>query len=214
MDDHLCTGTAVTGLVDSPLYCHTEDVETMEQIPRRITHADSAGQAVEKAASASLALCQELRAHYAGVATLAAWLDARPTLLLDDDASAAITPLLVHAFRPGRAGFGQGATLPDSLGKCIEESRSLVTRLDEAIRRTIPQTRAAIALDDPLLAKAKAVLAEHNSLTSLERDYQAITSFTALLEGQPWGMEFLEGTDNPWVDLSPRHAPPPESPLP
>ncbi|MFT7022395.1 MAG: hypothetical protein ACJA07_001479 [Rhodococcus sp. (in: high G+C Gram-positive bacteria)] len=175
----------------------------MERIPRAITEADSAGEAVEKAAGAELARCYELREHYVGVAALATWLDSRPTLLLDGDASQGIAPLLSHAFQPGRAGFGRADSVPETITHCLASARSLIARFDEAIHRTIPQARAAPILDSSILAKAKAVVAEDNSLTALQRESAAIRTFAMLLAQQPWGVEFLSGTPNPWSSLLP-----------
>lgn len=175
----------------------------MQRIPREITEADSAGEAVEKAASAELARCYELRDHYVGVAALAAWLDARPTLLLDSNASQGIAPLLSRAFQPGRAGFGRADTVPETITQCLASARQLIARFDEAINRTIPQARSAPIVDSLLLAKAKAVVAENNSLTALQRENAAIRAFAILVAQQSWGVEFLSGTPNPWSSLLP-----------
>nr|WP_296774128.1 hypothetical protein [Rhodococcus sp. (in: high G+C Gram-positive bacteria)] len=177
-------------------------MDTMEHLPHAITEADSVGQAVEKAAGAELAVCHELREHYVGVAALAAWLDARPTLLLDADVSEGISPLLISAFQPGRASFGRADSVPD-IAQCQAVARALVARFDEVIHRTIPQARAAKSLDHSLLAKSKAVVAENNSLKALKRENAAIRAFAGRLAQQPWGNEFLSSSPNPWLSLLP-----------
>lgn len=159
---------------------------------RQITDGDSVDTAVEKAEVAELAVCRQLIDHYSAMATLAEWLTHRQV------DSARVREVLVAGFMVGNSKPG---IMPTTTRAAFEHAQSLVTHLTTSIEQGLVSRRLNLILLDPLLAKARAVVSEDNSLGRLRTNHTTVAAFIALVDDQSWGRDFFATSTTFWSSL-------------